>query len=229
MKPKVYSISGAPRSWRILVALTLKGVDHEASYLSGSDREHRQPHFLKINPHGKVPVFEDAGVQLRESLAILALLDETYPDRPLLGSTVPESRHIWKITALLSDYLPTAVSDVVGPAFDSDGTPPEKGSKEDAQLKAAAQLLHVELRQLEALLADEPFLCGKAPTGAEAIAFPEVGRIMRANETRKGFMAAAGLSDFDVRYPGMAAWHARLMEIPGIAETFPPHWQQLAA
>ena len=32
----VYNISGAPRPWRVLVGLTLKGLDYEMHYLESS-------------------------------------------------------------------------------------------------------------------------------------------------------------------------------------------------
>lgn len=32
----VYNVSGAPRPWRVLVGLTLKGLDYEMHYLESS-------------------------------------------------------------------------------------------------------------------------------------------------------------------------------------------------
>ncbi|WP_444995112.1 hypothetical protein [Aliikangiella sp. IMCC44359] len=50
MAIKVYTISGVPRGWRVLVGLALKEIEYDVQYLQGSTNEHRAPAFLKINP-----------------------------------------------------------------------------------------------------------------------------------------------------------------------------------
>lgn len=222
---KIYSISGAPRGWRVLVALALKGVQYEVAYLSGADREHKAPEFLAINPHGKVPVLEYGAFRLRESLAIISWLDTNFPAKPLFGHSAKDASEIWTLAALFSDYLLEAVSGVVGPAFAGNDIVPEPGTEARETMSAAAGLLEVELLQLAERLGDNPFIYGPTPTAADAIAYPEIGRIMRALETRPTYMASAGFGDFDGSYPTIAAWRDRLAALPGVAETHPPHWQ----
>lgn len=222
--PRIYLISGAPRAWRVLLAFAFKGLRYEPVFLSGSDREHKAHEFLALNPHGKVPVMEYKGYRLRESLSIISWLDTEFPTQPILGSTAQETAEIWTLAALFSDYLLDAVNGVVGPAFLSDGTPPAQGSPDKTSLQNASDLLESELSQLTKLLGKQPFLHGARPTAADAVVFAEIGRLMRALETRAEFMSSVGFTDFDNTHSEIAAWRDRVIELPGVPETYPPHW-----
>lgn len=72
-------------SYRVRIALALKGVDYQ--YVSHHLRHggHRLPPFLEVNPQGLVPalVWSD-GTVIAQSLAIIEFLDETIPEPPLL-------------------------------------------------------------------------------------------------------------------------------------------------
>ena len=72
-------------SWRVRIALNLKGigVEHRAHHLRRG--EHRAPGYRALNPLGFVPTLEtDSGAPLTQSLAICEWLDETHPEPPLL-------------------------------------------------------------------------------------------------------------------------------------------------
>jgi maleylpyruvate isomerase len=72
-------------SYRVRIALALKGVGYRyAAYHLRKD-EQRGAAYLGLNPQGLVPTLELAdGTQLTQSLAIIAWLDETHPEPPLL-------------------------------------------------------------------------------------------------------------------------------------------------
>ena len=53
--------------------------------------EQYQPEFTAINPQNLVPVLEDEGHLLYQSLAIMQYLDETHPNPPLLPPGRPSS------------------------------------------------------------------------------------------------------------------------------------------
>ena len=79
----VYSIGGAPRGWRVLLALEFKHLSYDPHYLEGSKGEHQAAEFRLLNPHGKVPVIVSEGIARRESLALLGWLDRKFPEQPL--------------------------------------------------------------------------------------------------------------------------------------------------
>ena len=72
-------------SYRVRIALKLKGLDY--AYVAHHLRHggQRAPEFLAVNPQGLVPalVLED-GTMLSQSLAICEYLDEVHPEPPLL-------------------------------------------------------------------------------------------------------------------------------------------------
>ncbi len=226
MSITVYNISGSPMGWRVLLGLEFKGLDYNARYLKGSEQEHKQHPFLQMNPHGKVPVLEHNGFYIRESLAILGWLDEQFADRPLFGNTVDDVRSVWRSVARVSDYLLKATSGVVFPVFGGENGAPKTDDVTTAQLRHAALVLKVELRELDRTLTKSGFLCGETVTAADAVAFPEVGRIMRALATKPTSMDALGFGSFDQDFPNISAWRDRVTSQPGYARTVPPHWSE---
>ncbi|PWC53487.1 maleylacetoacetate isomerase [Azospirillum sp. TSO22-1] len=83
MKLHNYHLSSA--SFRVRIALNLKGLPF--TYVSHHLRraEHRSEAFLRLNPQGLVPALElDDGAVLTQSMAIVEFLDEAHPEPPLL-------------------------------------------------------------------------------------------------------------------------------------------------
>jgi maleylpyruvate isomerase len=82
---KLHGYFRSSASYRVRIALNLKGLrcEHLTHHLRKG--EQRAPAYLAINPQGLVPTLEDdTGVVLTQSLAIIEWLDETYPEPPLL-------------------------------------------------------------------------------------------------------------------------------------------------
>lgn len=84
-RPVLHNYFRSSTSYRVRIALAMKGVEYD--YVAHHLRlgEHRAPDFLNVNPQGLVPslVWED-GTVLSQSLAIIEFLDETAPEPPLL-------------------------------------------------------------------------------------------------------------------------------------------------
>lgn len=75
---------GPPRSTavsRALVCLLEKDVHFELIPVNMSKGEHKMPEYLKIQPFGQVPVFEDESISLFESRAICRYICEKYADK----------------------------------------------------------------------------------------------------------------------------------------------------
>jgi maleylpyruvate isomerase len=71
-------------SYRVRIALALKGLAYEQAPHDLRTGAHKDPSYLRLAPHGLVPALEtDEGV-LIESLAILEWLEERHPAPPLL-------------------------------------------------------------------------------------------------------------------------------------------------
>ena len=84
MKLHTYYRSSA--SYRVRIALNLKGLAYEPAFLhlSKNGGEQFGAGFDSLNPQHLLPVLEIDGLVLPQSLAIIEYLDETRPDVPLL-------------------------------------------------------------------------------------------------------------------------------------------------
>lgn len=88
-------------TYRVRVALALKGLTAEEKIVDIDKGEHRSPEFLKINPLGAIPALIDGeGDPLTQSLAILEYIDETHPEPPLLPSDARGRARVRAIAAM---------------------------------------------------------------------------------------------------------------------------------
>lgn len=85
MVPALYGYFRSSAAYRVRIALYLKGVPAQPVpvHLLRGGGEQRQAAFRQLNPQGLVPVWQEDGWSLSQSLAIMEYLDETYPG-PLL-------------------------------------------------------------------------------------------------------------------------------------------------
>jgi maleylacetoacetate isomerase/maleylpyruvate isomerase len=82
---KLYTYFRSSAAFRVRIALNLKGIAYESSFVHLAKGEHRQPEYAAINPQALVPTLElDDGTRLVQSLAIIEWLDEKQPSPPLI-------------------------------------------------------------------------------------------------------------------------------------------------
>ena len=88
----LYSFFRSSSSWRVRIALALKGLEYDYKPVDILNGQQRSDEYLKLNPMGSVPTLIHNGNKLTQSLAILEYLDELYPDPPLLPKNDPIKR-----------------------------------------------------------------------------------------------------------------------------------------
>ncbi|MCA0243276.1 MAG: maleylacetoacetate isomerase [Proteobacteria bacterium] len=71
-------------SYRVRIALALKGLDYDYRALQLTRNEHLQEPYAAVSATRLVPTLVDDGQVLTQSLAIIEYLDETHPQPPLL-------------------------------------------------------------------------------------------------------------------------------------------------
>ena len=82
---KFFSFWRSLASFRVRIALDLKGIETEVVHVNILKGEQCTDAFRKVNPQMLIPALDDGkGPILFESLAILEYLDETHPKPPLL-------------------------------------------------------------------------------------------------------------------------------------------------
>ena len=88
---KLYTYFRSSASYRVRIALNLKGLAYEAlpvHLVQGGGQQHTSA-FTALNPSALVPVLQDGELTLRQSLAIIEYLEERHPEPALLPPDLP--------------------------------------------------------------------------------------------------------------------------------------------
>ncbi|MGA7810647.1 maleylacetoacetate isomerase [Bradyrhizobium sp.] len=173
---KLHGYFRSSASYRVRIALNLKGlrVEHLAHHLRRG--EQRDPSYLAINPQGLVPTLQDdSGAIITQSLAIIEWLDETHPEPPLLP---PDALRRAKVRAfaevLACDTHPVQNLKILARLR-------ELGLKEDQVTAWAGWANREGLAACEKLIAGEQarFCFGDAPGLADLCLVPQLANARR--------------------------------------------------
>ncbi|KAL8098224.1 glutathione S-transferase zeta class-like isoform X1 [Apium graveolens] len=83
---KLYNYFRSTSSFRVRIALNLKGIDYDYKAVNLLKGEQLTPEYLELNPMGYVPTLVDGDITIADSFAIIMYLEEKYPQRSLLPS-----------------------------------------------------------------------------------------------------------------------------------------------
>ena len=82
---KLHNYFRSSASYRVRIALELKGLRYDYLPVHLGKGEHKQPEYSAVSPSMLVPMLEtDGGERLQQSMAIIEYLDEIHPQPPLL-------------------------------------------------------------------------------------------------------------------------------------------------
>lgn len=100
---ELYSFWRTSATYRVRVALALKGLTATERNVDLEAGEQRSEAFLAINPLGAIPALVEKGYPpLTQSLAILEFLDETHPGPPLLPADPHGRARVRAIACMLA-------------------------------------------------------------------------------------------------------------------------------
>jgi maleylpyruvate isomerase len=172
---KLYNYWRSSASWRVRIALALKGLayDYVAVNLVKDGGEQRSEAYRAMNPMAQVPtleVIEEGGTtrHLTQSLAIIEYLEERYPTVPLLPSDV----YLRARARALAEVVNSGIQPL-------QNLEPQRYVREELKGDAAVWTRYFIARGMQALeaLAAETagdFLVGDAPTVADICLVPQM-------------------------------------------------------
>jgi maleylpyruvate isomerase len=180
---KLHGYFRSSASYRVRIALNLKGLTPEHLPHHLRKGEQCAPAYLAINPQGLVPTLEnDAGAILTQSLAIIEWLDEVHPNPPLLPKDPLRRAKVRAFAqAIACDTHPVQNLKVLARLR-------QLGLPEEKVTEWAAWANREGLSACEILIAEEvgPFCFGDTPTLADLCLVPQL-----ANARRFGVELAA--------------------------------------
>ena len=122
----LYDYWRSSASYRVRIALNLKGIAYEAVNISLLDGTQTTADHLARNPQGFVPALAIDGLMLTQSVAIIEYLDTCHPDPALMPIDPVEAARLRAIThAVAMDIHPICNLNVMNhhaAAFDGDAT-----------------------------------------------------------------------------------------------------------
>jgi maleylacetoacetate isomerase/maleylpyruvate isomerase len=87
---KLWAYFRSSTSYRVRIALNLKGLDYDIVPVNLRTGEHKDSAFIAKNPFGGLPVLEAEGRDRAQSMALIAWLDERFPEPPLLPADIED-------------------------------------------------------------------------------------------------------------------------------------------
>jgi maleylpyruvate isomerase len=206
---KLYTYFRSSAAYRVRIALNLKGLKYDAVpvHLLRGGGEQLQENYVKMNPSGLVPTFQDDYITLTQSMAILEYLEDEYPEVPLLPKDAAGRARVRELAQIVAcDIHPVNNLRVLRYLVH------ELGLSEEIKTQWYRHWLLGGLDVLEKHLARDPSagpLChGYLPTLADCFLVPQV-----FNAQRQGI-------DISV-YPNIARINAACVEIPAFVAAHP--------
>ena len=177
-KPILFDYFRSSASYRVRIALNLKGLAYESVPIDLRESAQRSHDYLARNPQGLVPVLEVDGRPIAQSLAIIHYLESAYPE-PRLAPEDPFNRaHVLAMALTIAcDIHPLnnlrVLKYLVGPL----------GQEEAAKNAWIARWIGQGFAALEVLAAERAgrFLFGDAPTLADICLVPQMYNARRFN------------------------------------------------
>lgn len=184
----LYGYWRSSASYRVRMALNLKGVDYEQRFVH-LVRDGGQQHsdaYRTLNPQGQVPTLVHGERVLTQSPAILEYIEETFPDPALLPGDLPGRARVRALAAVIAcDTHPVNNLRVLKYLT---GT---LGIDETAKLEWYRHWVAAGMDAFEAMLADTEdtgdFCHGDSPTLADCCLLPQVYNARRFDCDQSGW------------------------------------------
>lgn len=171
---KLYSFFNSSASYRVRIALALKGINYQTEGVNIRIGQQNELAYRRMNPVGLVPtLLTDEGESLGQSLAIIDWLERHYPQVPLVPQEEPARNKVLEIVyAIACDIHPLNNLRVLRYLTE------ELNVSEEEKKRWYAHWIQQGLSAVEQLLRQKPvgaILCGRDADAGRLLPCPAVG------------------------------------------------------
>ena len=197
-------------SYRVRIALALKGLDYQALPVNLLKGEQRGADYLALNPQGRVPALRlESGELLVQSPAIIEDLEEAFPETPLLPRA-PEARaRVRGVAAIIGcDVHPLHNVSVLNQLR-------QLGHDEAQVNQWIGHWISQGLAAVEQLIGDDGFCFGATPGVADVYLIPQLYAAERFNIDLGGYPRIRRVAALAEQHPAFHQAHpARQPDTP---------------
>ncbi|MGY4490552.1 maleylacetoacetate isomerase [Pseudomonas sp. TE3610] len=199
---QLYTYYRSTSSYRVRIALALKGLAYEAIPVNLLAGEQRQPPYLAIDPQGRVPALAlEDGQVLIQSAAIIEYLEECYPQSPLLAADPVLRARARGIAALIGcDIHPLHNVSVLNRLR-------SLGQDEVQVQDWIAAWIGQGLAAVEALIGDHGYCLGPEPGLADLYLLPQVYAAERFKVSLAAWPRISRVAALAAGHPAFALAH----------------------
>ena len=166
---ELYTYYRSTSSFRVRIALALKGLDYQALPVNLLKGEQLGAGYAAINPQGRVPALRtDGGDVLVQSPAIIEYLEEAYPQPALLPAGTEDRARVRAVAAIIAcDVHPLHNVSVLSQLR-------QLGHDESQVNQWIGHWIGQGLAAIEQLIGDEGFCFGASPGLADVYLIPQL-------------------------------------------------------
>jgi maleylacetoacetate isomerase len=173
---ELYTYYRSTSSYRVRIALALKGLDYQALPVNLLKGEQRGTEYVAVNPQGRVPALRTDDAQLLvQSPAIIEYLEEVYPQPALLPRGAAARARVRGVAAIIGcDIHPLHNVSVLNQLR-------QLGHDEAQVNQWIAHWIGQGLAAVEQLIGDDGYCFGEAPGLADVYLVPQLYAAERFN------------------------------------------------
>ena len=206
MSYTLYSYFRSSCSWRVRIALALKGLEGDLKpvHLVKDGGEQHTTAYRSKNPMGQLPTFVSGNLSIGQSVAVIEFLEEAYPNPPLLPKDLASRAQVREMVQVINSGIQPIQNLSVMQALQG-----QFNLDKSAAIGWSKHWIEKGFDALETLAAKHPtpFMSGAEVTMADVFLVPQVYNARRFSVDMTSYPTLARIDEALLQLPAFEATH----------------------